>query len=134
MDVPLGEMTITDLSRGQIIESTKAWRDAWVSILTYQSRLIYEFEDIYAPIFGSSESPSDRSTAPKLTPQRLLSRTSRLYEEYESLRTDLSDEVRAVDDRIISPAQKAKDMIAPLKKTIKKREDKKVGHPGLRKI
>lgn len=118
----------------QIIESTKAWRDAWVSILTYQGRLVHEFEEIYAPIIGSSESPSERSSVPKLTPQNLLSRTSRLHEEYESLRTDLLDEVHAVDTQIINPAQKAKDMISPLKKTIKKREDKKVGHSGFRKF
>jgi hypothetical protein len=98
--------------------------------LTYQGRLVHEFEEIYAPIIGSSESPSERSPTPKLTSKTILSRTNRLYEEYESLRTDLSDEVRAVDDRIINPTQKAKDMIAPLKKTIKKREDKKVSHPG----
>jgi hypothetical protein len=129
MDISSREKVVTNLLLEQIIESTKAWRDAWVSILTYQGRLVHEFEEIYAPIIGSSE-PSDRSNSPILTPQNLLSRTSRLHEEYESLRTDLLDEVHAVDDRIINPAQKAKDMISPLKKTIKKREDKKVGHPG----
>ncbi|QKX61057.1 uncharacterized protein TRUGW13939_08203 [Talaromyces rugulosus] len=126
VSVMLKDFDEADKLLAKIIESTKAWRDAWVSILTYQGRLVHEFEEIYAPIIGSSESPSERSPTPKLTSKTLISRTNRLYEEYESLRTDLSDEVRAVDDRIINPAQKAKDMIAPLKKTIKKREDKKL--------
>ncbi|CRG87179.1 Reduced viability upon starvation protein 167 [Talaromyces islandicus] len=125
VSVILKDFDEADKLLAKIIESTKAWRDAWVSILTYQGRLIHEFEEIYAPIIGSSE-PSDRSSSPKLTPQNLLSRTNRLHEEYESLRIDLLDEVHAVDDRIINPAQKAKDAISPLKKTIKKREDKKL--------
>lgn len=108
----------------QIIDSTKAWRDAWSAILTYQSRLVHEFECLYAPIIGSSDPASNRPGVP--TPPETLARTNKLYEEYEDLRRDLLDEVNAVDDRMIRPAQQAKDLLAPMKKTIKKREDKKV--------
>lgn len=108
----------------KIIDSTKAWRDAWCSILTSQCRLVKEFEDLYAPIIGSSD-PSVRQSA-ALTPQKRLARTSKLRGEYEDLKNDLLDEVNAVDDRMIRPAMQAKDYLAPMKKTIKKREDKKV--------
>jgi hypothetical protein len=112
----------------QVIDSTKAWRDAWSSILTYQCRLLIEFEGIYAPIIGSSD-PTTRNAAP--APQGTLSRTSKLREEYEDLRGDLIVEVGAVDDRMIRPAMQAKDYLQPLKKTIKKREAKKVRNsPG----
>jgi hypothetical protein len=108
----------------QIIEDTKAWRDAWTSILTYQGRLIHEFEGLYAPIVGNSDPSNTRLSV--ATPEATLARTNRLYEEYESLRKDLLDEVGAVDDRMIQPAQQAKELLGPMKKTIKKREDRKV--------
>lgn len=84
-----------------------------------------EYETLYAPIVGSSESTNGKSSV--ATPPATLARVTRLNEEFESLRTDLLVEVNAVDTRMIQPVQQAKDMISPLKKTIKKREDKKVG-------
>lgn len=55
-----------------------------------------------------------------------MTRTVRLRGEYEDLKRDLMDEVSMVDTRMIKPAQEAKDCLQPLKKTIKKREDRKV--------
>lgn len=56
-----------------------------------------------------------------------MARTVRMREEYEDLKKDLMEEVNMVDMRMIKPAQEAKDYLQPLKKTIKKREDRKVG-------
>ena len=42
------------------------------------------------------------------------------------MKKDLMAEVNMVDIRMIKPAQEAKDYLQPLKKTIKKREDRKV--------
>jgi hypothetical protein len=56
-----------------------------------------------------------------------MARTIRMREEYEDLKKDLMEEVNMVDTRMIKPAQEAKDYLQPLKKTIKKREDRKVG-------
>ena len=55
-----------------------------------------------------------------------MSRTVRIKSEYEDLKTDLTEEVSQVDVKMIHPAQDAKDSIQLLKKTIKKREDKKL--------
>ncbi|RAO70797.1 uncharacterized protein BHQ10_006809 [Talaromyces amestolkiae] len=109
----------------KIIESTKAWRDAWVAILTYQGRLVQEFETVYAPIVGSSEATKN---PPVEIPAGTLERVNRLNEEFESLRTDLLVDVNGVEDRMIRPLQLAKDLLSPLKKTIKKREDKKLDY------
>ena len=49
-----------------------------------------------------------------------------MRDEYEDLKKDLMEEVNMVDTRMIKPAQDAKDYLHPLKKTIKKREDRKV--------
>lgn len=60
-----------------------------------------------------------------------MDRTHRLKEEYESLRVDLLAEINTVDDRMIKPAMEAKDYLQPMKKVIKKRDDKKVENPYL---
>lgn len=83
-----------------------------------------EFDGLYAPIAGSSETPTQRQ--PVETPPALLARTNRMRREYDELRTDMTQELYEVDTRMIQPAQTAKDYIAPVKKTIKKRNDKKV--------
>ncbi|EEP79405.1 predicted protein [Uncinocarpus reesii 1704] len=109
----------------KIIDSSKAWRDAWSSILTYQARLLQEFETLYQPIVGSSEPTAH---PPAITPEATLARTARLAEEYESLRTDLLEEIQNVDTRMIKPAMEAKDYLQPMKKVMKKREDKKLDY------
>ncbi|WEW56403.1 hypothetical protein PRK78_001846 [Emydomyces testavorans] len=109
----------------KIIDSSKAWRDAWSSILTYQARLLQEFESLYHPIVGSSEPTAH---PPAITPEATLMRTARLNEEYESLRVDLSEEILSVDVRMIKPAMEAKDYLQPMKKVIKKRDDKKLDY------
>ncbi|KAI9929870.1 hypothetical protein ASPWEDRAFT_125450 [Aspergillus wentii DTO 134E9] len=108
---------------GRIIESASAWRDAWDSILTYQSQMVQKFEILYAPIIGAS----DDSGPPVVeTPAETYARTCKLKDEYEEMRKDLMQELNAVEDRIIQPATQAKDYMAPMKKTIKKRDDRKV--------
>ncbi|KAL1956780.1 hypothetical protein VTO42DRAFT_6834 [Malbranchea cinnamomea] len=123
VSVLLKDFENADKLLGKIIESSKAWRDAWSSILTYQFRLVQEFEGLYCPIIGSSE-PTPRPPAP--TPEATLARTARLKEEYELLRTELLVEVTMVDEKMIKPAMQAKDYLQPIKKVIKKREDKKL--------
>lgn len=82
-----------------------------------------EFEGLYGPIIGSSEPTIHQ---PVITPENTLARTARLKEEYEELKKELLAEVNAVDERMIKPAVDAKDYLQPMKKTIRKREDKKV--------
>lgn len=55
-----------------------------------------------------------------------MARTVRLREEYEDLKKDLLEEVNLVDARMVKPATEAQECLQPLKKTIKKREDRKV--------
>ena len=56
-----------------------------------------------------------------------MERTTKLQVAYAELKADLLEEVNLVDTRIIKPAMDAKEWIQPLKKVIKKREDRKVG-------
>jgi hypothetical protein len=89
-----------------------------------QFRLTQEFEGLYSPIVGASDPSTPRSYLS--TDPALLARTNRLREEYEELRRELITEIGMVDQRMINPAMQAKDCLQPLKKTIKKRDDRKV--------
>jgi hypothetical protein len=84
-----------------------------------------EFDGLYAPIVGSSE--TETRHVPEETPPALLSRTNNLRREYDELRVDLVQELNVVEQRMSQPAEQAKSYLAPMKKTIKKRNDKKVG-------
>ncbi|KAF9894088.1 hypothetical protein FE257_009061 [Aspergillus nanangensis] len=111
---------------GKIIESTSAWRDAWSSLLSHQGRMLSEFQGLYAPIAGSSDTATLHTPVP--TPEATVTRTNKLSDEYEELHKELMEELTAVDERMIQPASQAKEFIAPLKKTIKKRDDKKLDY------
>jgi hypothetical protein len=108
----------------QIIESSKAWKEAWIAILTHQSRIFSELESLYQPILGAGADYHGHQAVD--TPAEILARTTRYRTESEELKRDLAEDVSQVDTRIIHVAQSAKDSLHYMKKTIKKREDRKL--------
>ncbi|KAF7959687.1 hypothetical protein EAE96_001301 [Botrytis aclada] len=106
-----------------IIEASKAWRDAWVSILSSQLNTAESFEELYQPIVGTSDAHRDN---PAITPRQQMERTIKLKETYTELKTDLLEEVMMMDSRVTKPATEAKDFLQPIRKTIKKRENKRL--------
>ena len=66
-----------------------------------------------------------------MTPQLLLERTFKLKECYSELKTELLEEVGVIEERILKPATDARTSIAPVRKTIKKREAKRVDYEKL---
>ncbi|KAL4981181.1 hypothetical protein BDW66DRAFT_4491 [Aspergillus desertorum] len=109
----------------KIVDSTRAWRDAWSSLLTHQDRMLVEFESLYAPIIGSAEPTSHK---PVPTPETTLARTTKLRKEYEDLTKDILHDLAAIDRRMIEPASQAKECLIPFKKAIKKRDDRKLDY------
>ncbi|KAL5337128.1 hypothetical protein BJX70DRAFT_251453 [Aspergillus crustosus] len=109
----------------KIVDSTKAWRDAWSSLLIHQDRMLIEFESLYSPIIGAAE---DSSHVPVPTPEATLARTRKLMTEYGNLKTELLGDLTAIDDQMINPASQAKECLLPFKKAIKKRDDKKLDY------
>lgn len=81
------------------------------------------FEELYNPIVGASDGYGH---PPVITSQAQLERTSKLKEAYAELKTDLLDEVGMMDSRVIRPATDAKEYLQPIRKTIKKRENKRL--------
>jgi amphiphysin len=61
------------------------------------------------------------------TPPATLERCSALVEAFSELKTDMMEEVKDIDRKLIIPAKLARDSLKPMKKAIKKREDAKVG-------
>lgn len=81
---------------------------------------------MYQPILGSAEVSASDHPPPAETPEIVLYRTSKLHEDCEELHSELQTEIGSVDEKIIRPAMDAKEYLQPLKRTIKKRDDKKV--------
>ncbi len=63
-----------------------------------------------------------------MTPHAQLDRSIELKQAYTELKGDLLEEVNMTDIRIIKPATEAKECIQPIKKTIKKRENKRLDY------
>ncbi|KAJ5113862.1 hypothetical protein N7456_002396 [Penicillium angulare] len=125
--VLLKDFEDADMLLTKIVDNTKAWCDAWTSIATFQSRMADEFDGLYAPMLGSTEEDSDAppTRQPAQTSPAILARTNRIRREFDELRTDMIQELCEVDTRMTQPAVEAKSYLAPMKKTIKKRNDKK---------
>jgi hypothetical protein len=123
--VLLNDYEDADKMLAKIIDASKAWRDAWTSILSVQLGIVADFEELYDPIVGASDG---HGHPPFVTPQVQLDRTYRLKEAYTELKTDLLEEVNMMDSRVIKPATEAKEYIQPVRKTIKKRENKRLDY------
>ncbi|KAI0975751.1 hypothetical protein F4678DRAFT_280900 [Xylaria arbuscula] len=107
----------------KIIDATKSWRDSWINISSTQLGVVAEYDGLWDPIVGASEGLG-RPAAP--TPELQLEQALRLKEAYTELRTDLLAELEVVEARVVKPATSAREYIAPMRKTIKKRENKRL--------
>ena len=83
---------------------------------------------MYQPIVGAAPIDGDTDTVYAATDPDTQQRATDLKDIYEELRTELLEEVNTIDLRIIRPAMDARESIQPLKKVIKKREDKKLDY------
>ncbi|KAF1961980.1 hypothetical protein CC80DRAFT_488354 [Byssothecium circinans] len=62
------------------------------------------------------------------TPPETMERCVRLVEAFSELKTDMMEEVKDIEKKLILPAKLARELLKPMKKVIKKREDKKVDY------
>ncbi|RMZ88631.1 hypothetical protein DV736_g4144, partial [Chaetothyriales sp. CBS 134916] len=126
VSVLLKDFEDADQLLARIIESSRAWREAWVSLLTHQHRMLIEFDTLYKPIVGAST--NYRGHIAVDTADHILARTARLKGDCEELQADLTADLAQVDSHIVHPAQLARDNLQAMRKTIKKREDKKLDY------
>ncbi|OTA58637.1 hypothetical protein K449DRAFT_436586 [Hypoxylon sp. EC38] len=123
--VMLNDYEDADRVLAKIIDHTKAWRESWISLAIAQLGIVTEFDGLWDPIVGASDGHGKPAVP---TPDLQLERTLRLKEAYTELKAELLDEVNLIESTIIRPATDARDYIAPLRKTIKKRENKRLDY------
>ncbi|KAF1942792.1 hypothetical protein EJ02DRAFT_453884 [Clathrospora elynae] len=104
--------------------SAKQWRDAWTNILNHQLSTVELIYTIFKPLGGESAS----SHAAAETPPATLERVNGLHEAFSELKTDMMEEVKDIDRKLIIPAKLARDALKPMEKAIKKREDAKIDY------
>jgi hypothetical protein len=88
--------------------------------------VVTEYEALYDPIVGASDGQTARRAVQ--TPELQLQRTFNLKKAYTELHAELIEEIALIDDHVMKPAADARDSIAPIRKTIKKREDKRLDY------
>ncbi|KAK3951137.1 hypothetical protein QBC32DRAFT_239977 [Pseudoneurospora amorphoporcata] len=125
VSVLLKEYEDADQLLARLLENSRAWRDAWASLVHHQLQFLVELEGLYDPIVGASDGHG-RESVP--TPRLQLERTYRLKQAYGELKSELAEEIGTIEDRVIRPAVEARDCIAPIRKTIKKRENKRLDY------
>lgn len=113
------------ITRFQIIENTRSWRDSWVALTSTQLGIVTEYEGLYDPIEGTGRTNARTAVG---TPELQLHRTFALKEAYAELKTELTDELGQIETSIIAPATSARDCLAPIKKTIKKRDNRRLDY------
>lgn len=55
-----------------------------------------------------------------------MERAVKLEEAFAELKSDMMEEIKDIDKKLILPAKIARDALKPMKKAIAKREDRKV--------
>ncbi|KAI5843436.1 hypothetical protein DFP73DRAFT_606610 [Morchella snyderi] len=113
----------------KLLEHTKAWRDAWSSILVNQVNLTDSFHDVYKTI----PMPGDSKIEVLETPGDTLRRVATLHAAQNDLKADMLDEVEKVDRLLVERLGEAKAALKPAKKAIEKRENKKLDYERFNK-
>ncbi|KAK3943930.1 protein hob1 [Diplogelasinospora grovesii] len=125
VSVMLNDYEDADRVLAKIIDDAKLWRDSWVSLLNSQLQIVNEYEGLYDPIVGATDGHG-REAVP--TPQLQLHRTFQLKEAYAELKSELAEELEAIESRLYKPCTDARDYISPIRKTIKNRENKRLDY------
>ncbi|KAL2135028.1 hypothetical protein VTI74DRAFT_10065 [Chaetomium olivicolor] len=121
----LNDYEDVDKVLAQIIEDSKLWGHSWACLVTSQLQVVIEYEALYDPIAGASDGLA-RQAAP--TPQLQLERTFRLKTAYTDLKAELTEELTTIETHVVRPATDARDCLAPMRRTIKKRENKRLDY------
>lgn len=107
----------------QIIESNKSWQESWNNLVDSQLDIADIYAQLYDPIVGATDG---HGRDPVRTSDRQLQQTFALKEAYTEVRSELMEEINSIETRILRPALEARKLIDPIRKTVKKRENKRL--------
>jgi hypothetical protein len=108
----------------QVIESAKAFRNAWTELLQRACGMVADFDTLYQFIPGVDAADNAKY---RPTTQDQLAKVNAFKVMLADVRDVMIQELAAVDRSVSSPAKEARKHIDTFRKTIKKREDRKVG-------
>lgn len=123
------EVHDAELLLTKLLEHSKAWRDAWSSILVNQVTLSDSFHDVYKTI----PMPGDSKVEVLETPTDTLRRVATLHAAQNDLKADMLDEIEKVDRLLVERLNEARASLKPVKKAIEKRENKKLDYERFHK-
>ncbi|KAJ8128023.1 hypothetical protein O1611_g5612 [Lasiodiplodia mahajangana] len=123
--VLLSDYEDVDRVLAKIIDAAKSWRESWINLSSTQLGVATEYDGLWDPIVGASEGLG-KPAAP--TPEIQLEQALRLKEVYAELKVELLEELELIEARVVKPATRAREYIDPMRKTIKKRENKRLDY------
>ncbi|KAK7181633.1 sh3 domain signaling protein [Paraphaeosphaeria sporulosa] len=123
IEAMLRDFNDSDQMLKNIEEASAQWRDAWTNILNHQLSCAEGLHSIYKPVAGEFTRHEHADT-----PAETMERAVKLEEAFAELKTDMMEEIKDIDKKLILPAKIARDSLKPMKKAITKREDRKVDY------
>jgi amphiphysin len=93
--------------------------------LNQQQFLVHSIMTMYHPVSVPAGDLRPQHQ-PVVTPPATLGRVKRLQQGYAELRDDLLEEMGSIEYRVIKPAQDAREALQPMRKFIKKRQERKI--------
>ncbi|EMF13346.1 uncharacterized protein SEPMUDRAFT_148680 [Sphaerulina musiva SO2202] len=123
----IAEFKATDEMLMRLEKELTTWRNGWDEILRYQYDSAEAFTALYKPIEPPPEPTSNRGP-PVQTPRDQLQRCLGLQKMYSDLKSDLSQEIGMIANKIIRPVKEAKAATKSLQRTLKHRENSKLDY------
>ncbi|KAF4553228.1 HOB1-like protein [Elsinoe fawcettii] len=116
------EFMIADQLLDSFMDAARSFQNGWNAILNHQLGVAQQLETLYRPIHDP-ESKYNAESDPAM-----LDKALQLKSTYADLEKDLQQETNWIQAKLLQPAMDAKQSIAPLKKTLKKRENYKLDY------
>lgn len=107
------------------MKDLKSWKEGWEDILKGQFEAAEAFASLYKPIEPIDHEQPHR---PVPTPTKYMNKCLALQKIYAELARDLQQEINMVQNRLVTPAEQAREHLKPLKKTLKHRENTKLDY------
>ncbi|CAN8100023.1 unnamed protein product [Discula destructiva] len=123
VSVLLNDYEDADRVLSKIIENTRSWQESWNNLVSSQLDIAVVYVSLYDPIVGASDGHG-RQAQP--TSEEQLRRTFALKEAYMELRSELTEGIASIEKLVMGPCIEARNSIGPIRKTIKKRENKRL--------
>ncbi|KAL2108664.1 hypothetical protein VUR80DRAFT_3531 [Thermomyces stellatus] len=109
----------------KLVSEARSLRDSWHTMVVSQLDTAGEYVTLYDPITGATDGHGRRAEP---TPELQLNRTFNLRQAFEDTKDDMLAEIKSFEAGVIRPGTDARNHIQPLRRTINKREKKRLNY------